>query len=85
MPTPKLVIEPHTRFGKLTIVKEVPPVKKARTFLLKCDCGKYSEVRLSHLKTGHTKSCGCLGHKQPKQLSLWQRIVIFFTEKNPEW
>ena len=85
MPTPKLIIEPNTRFGKLTTVREVSPIKKVRTFLVKCDCGQYSEVRLSHLTTGHTRSCGCLSNKKPKQRTLWQRIVAFFTEQNPGW
>ena len=28
--------------------------------LIKCLCGKLFTVRLSHIRSGHTKSCGCL-------------------------
>jgi very-short-patch-repair endonuclease len=31
-------------------------------FACKCDCGEYTVVKASHIKDGHTKSCGCLDH-----------------------
>jgi hypothetical protein len=85
MPMPRLLVEPNTRFGKLVIVREILPVNKARVFLTKCDCGKYAEVRLGHLTSSHTRSCGCLVNKKPKPKTLWQKIVNFITEQNPEW
>ena len=30
-----------------------------RRWLCLCDCGRTTEVRTSHLTSGHTKSCGC--------------------------
>lgn len=33
-----------------------------------CDCGKQVDVTTSHLKDGHTKSCGCLKHDTKAQL-----------------
>lgn len=44
------------KFGRLTAVKYLG---KSR-WLCKCDCGNLTEVARGHLKTGHTKSCGCL-------------------------
>jgi hypothetical protein len=53
------------KYNRLTIIKEIDPYftpggTKMRIFICKCDCGKEKKVRLKHLKSGHTKSCGCL-------------------------
>ena len=42
------------RFGKLTAIRRVDSVWEC-----KCDCGNITYVRISYLKNGHTKSCGC--------------------------
>ena len=34
-------------------------------WLCRCDCGKEKTVEESHLKTGHTKSCGCYRKELP--------------------
>lgn len=44
------------KFGKLTVLKYVGKSK----WLCKCDCGKETIVGTYHLKSGNTKSCGCL-------------------------
>lgn len=54
-----------SRFGMLTIVKELPAKRLPcgqinRVFLCKCDCGNLKEVRLGHLRHGKITSCGCL-------------------------
>lgn len=55
------------RFGYLTAIKIHHKIKTStRTtyfWLCKCDCGNYSIVPAGNLKSGHTKSCGCLKHK----------------------
>lgn len=50
------------KFGQLTVLREGTRDKGngERTWLCKCDCGKFKNVRGSHLKSGATKSCGCL-------------------------
>lgn len=53
------------RYGKLKIIKEVklyvlPSGRKHRKVLCKCKCGNRVKVFLHNLKSGHTKSCGCL-------------------------
>ena len=49
------------RYGNLTIVKEVEPIKRVRRFLCKCDCGNEVVVRMCHLRAAKhpTVSCGC--------------------------
>jgi hypothetical protein len=49
----------NQRFGLLTAIKPLTPIVKEERWICKCDCGKYTEVRKSHLKSGNTKSCGC--------------------------
>ena len=61
---PRKKIEPGTRFGKLTVIKEVADVVSPCGVLIRrvecrCDCGNIITVQLNHLKTGHTVSCGC--------------------------
>jgi hypothetical protein len=48
------------QYGDLTVVREVASVGKRR-FLCKCSCGRKVEVRLDHLRSGHTSSCGSCG------------------------
>lgn len=59
------------RFGKLTAIKLSHQAKRRRTFwLCLCDCGKYTTVDLSHLTSGHTKSCGCANIERIRNLNL---------------
>lgn len=49
------------KFGKLTVIKRVGSDKyKNAVWLCRCDCGKESIRVTSRLKSGYTKSCGCL-------------------------
>ncbi len=49
------------RFGRLIVIKRVDNGKQGNpTWLCRCDCGKEKVIRGNDLKTGHTKSCGCL-------------------------
>lgn len=55
------------RFGRLTIVKRVENSNTGLTrWLCQCDCNKQTVVASGHLKSGHTKSCGCLRKELPK-------------------
>lgn len=55
------------RFGRLTVLQEITDGKKKRHhyWLCKCDCGNEKKVEESHLKNGHTKSCGCYRKELP--------------------
>lgn len=45
------------RFGRLIVLSRSTTSAK---WVCRCDCGNLVEVTTTHLKTGHTKSCGCL-------------------------
>lgn len=55
-PTSHKELSVGTRVGKLTLLTRLPGSK----WKCKCDCGNQTVVKASHLKDGHTKSCGCL-------------------------
>lgn len=44
-------------FGRLTVLYRSPNSAK---WVCQCECGNKTEVTTTHLKTGHSKSCGCL-------------------------
>lgn len=49
------------RFGRLEIISIAPPNSDGRRkWLCKCACGTDSPHLETHLKNGHTKSCGCI-------------------------
>ena len=60
------------RFGKLVAIK--PSEKKERCgndfWLCECDCGRQHICRANSLKSGNTKSCGCLKFECCGQLDL---------------
>lgn len=48
------------RYGKLTVLGRAPDVGGQTAWRCKCDCGDETIVRMCDLRSGHTKSCGCL-------------------------
>lgn len=49
------------KFERLTVIKRVENSKSGQTrWLCRCDCGNETIVWGGHLRSGHTKSCGCL-------------------------
>lgn len=48
------------RFGKLVVVERTSNAGKQPAWKCICDCGNSCIVTGTHLKQGHTKSCGCL-------------------------
>lgn len=59
----RLVIPPKTEYGDLRTIREVesPGTPGKRCFLCRCSCGQEVPVRLDHLRSGHTSSCGKCG------------------------
>lgn len=48
------------RFGHLVVMcKAGYRYKGSLVWTCKCDCGNIMDVNSNHLRTGHTKSCGC--------------------------
>lgn len=53
------------RFGRLEVIKfdgygQKKNGSRFRNWLCKCDCGNYKVIKTEYLKSGETKSCGCL-------------------------
>ena len=57
------------RFGRLVVMKRVGTSLNDRhpIWRCKCDCGKKTDVRSCDLKSGNTKSCGCMGKEKAKR------------------
>lgn len=48
------------KIGECIYLKELNPVKYERVGLFRCNCGKEFKAQINNVKSGHTKSCGCL-------------------------
>ncbi len=69
------------KFGKLTVLRRSSDVgggkKPVVKWICRCECGKVCIVSGDSLKTGHTKSCGCLhtkhhgGRDEPRLYNAW--------------
>ena len=61
------------QYGWLTIIEYAGKVLRSDNnvrsqFLCRCQCGKIITVDYSHLKSGHTQSCGCIKSSQGELL-----------------
>lgn len=57
------------KFGKLTVVRRADNNKHGSTqWVVKCACGKKKVVTGANLRSGHTKTCGCVKKKRPRLL-----------------
>ena len=56
-------LRPGEKFGLLTVIKKSDKQSKSGNYYLecRCECGNITLVRDSNLRSGMTKSCGCLG------------------------
>jgi len=73
------------KFGRLMVVSESGKSKSGNyTWLCKCDCGNMKIVDSGKLRSGNTKSCGCLHHRQcgSRTYSTWQKIIQRCRNKN---
>lgn len=52
----------NQRFSRLVAIKPLLErnVRNQIQWLCKCDCGKFTTTDVNHLRSGTTKSCGCL-------------------------
>lgn len=57
------------KFSMLTAIEPVGSRNKKVVWRFKCDCGKLVDVLGRDVKSGHTKSCGCLKEKHGKTSS----------------
>lgn len=62
---PRLANIAGKRFGRLVVISRdidhfTESGNRQVTWICRCDCGANISVRATHLRNGHTKSCGCL-------------------------
>jgi hypothetical protein len=72
----RIEIKPGDQYGELTVVREVESVGK-RQCLCKCQCGQQVVVRLGHLRSGHSTTCGKCGipfNGQRKTVAQWASL-----------
>lgn len=57
------------KFERLLVIAESEPVGKNKrvAWLCQCDCGTQKIVKSEELKSGNTKSCGCLNDEKRKE------------------
>lgn len=57
-------------FGRLTVINRAETVNLQTMWNCRCSCGKELKVAASHLKDGHTQSCGCYNRELTSGLYL---------------
>jgi hypothetical protein len=60
-------VEMGKKHGMLFVLGRAPSRGHGAEWLCQCDCGKRVTARGTDLRTGKTKSCGCLRYKPGKQ------------------
>lgn len=56
------------KFGRLTVISEAPKKGRDTAWCCMCACGETVLVSTTHLRAGHTKSCGCAKREASKKL-----------------
>lgn len=57
---PRLIDETGNKYGRLTVLYRANNTGKTVKWHCLCDCGQELDVAGSSLRSGNTKSCGCL-------------------------
>lgn len=55
-------------FNRLTVIKEVKSPENDSHWLCQCECGNLVEIRGTAIKSGATRSCGCLAKETASAL-----------------
>lgn len=67
---PKIIDLTGQRFGRLTVVGIAERLNGQRVkWICRCDCGNNAIVSGTHLKSGHTISCGCYKIEKTKEVN----------------
>ena len=62
----KFIDETGNRFGRLVVLYRVKNRRTSAYWQCQCDCGRNTETSGSHLRTGHSTSCGCIAFEKMK-------------------
>jgi len=88
---PRIVDLIDKTFYRLTVIKRINNnTKKHAMWLCRCKCGNYTTVQSDNLKSGHTKSCGCLnkeniykhGYTNTDIHNIWKEMIQRCTNSN---
>ena len=52
------------KFNRLLVIDYAEKLNNRMSWLCKCNCGNIKVINASKLKSGHTKSCGCLNDEK---------------------
>ena len=64
------------RFGRLIVLSRAENSKAGKAqWICQCDCGNTTKVITSHLKSGHTSSCGCLHLETLEKIQKTSKVV----------
>lgn len=55
-----LIDETGNRYGRLTVIERAPSENGYARWICQCECGERIVVRGANLRSGNSKSCGCL-------------------------
>lgn len=77
------------RFGRLVAVTRTDVLGCTNTYkwICKCDCGQLKEIETSSLRSGNTRSCGCLRSEKFLKLITKHGLCytkVYFSVKNKE-
>lgn len=70
-----IAIPPDTVFGRLTVIEETRTPGGRRAMACRCECGQMTTVPVGHLRSGHTKSCGCLHREVVAELARTNPLI----------
>lgn len=67
------------RYGRLTVLRYYGTSPVGSVYVCRCDCGQEIAVRAMSLRSGKTRSCGCL-----KDMSREERARLGFAPRGKE-
>jgi hypothetical protein len=62
------ILQKGEKFNRLTVLFFIGSEHRNRKYHCICECGNKLDVLGCHLKSGHTKSCGCLNKEKNKKM-----------------
>jgi hypothetical protein len=77
----------NKRFGRLRVIQPWGKDHGIKTYLCECSCGGRAIVREDRLRSGKTKSCGCLQIQFAKSIiervmERQERVLRMIEERN---
>ena len=83
----KIEVVTGERFHRLVVLREVYPIGSDTAVLARCDCGKEITVRYFSIRSGNTKSCGCLRAERTRERNKAStgKKKSQYTKRDTEW